>query len=143
MKILIYIVYFVIFTFCYFILNKKLSNRWILICYPLLFVVSILPIKLLTDLLIKEIGRQPAKYIIVIILMALASFTLFNLFYAIVNLMVGLQKTFHQEFNQSNLGKNPIKYFIENTSNLKNMLHFLFYLAGVILYGLFIYKFKI
>ncbi|MCA5005257.1 hypothetical protein [Sphingobacterium bovistauri] len=99
--------------------------------------------KILTDLLIKEIGRQPAKYIMVLILMALASFTLFNLFYAIVNFMIGLQKTFHQEFNQSNLGKNPVMYFIDNASNLRNMLHLLFYFAGVILYAVFIYKFKI
>ncbi|MFD2324957.1 hypothetical protein [Mucilaginibacter galii] len=69
-----------------------------------------------------------------IILMMFASLCVFNIIYGFVSIGVNTQVNFQQTYG--NAQSSPIKNFIDNASNLKGALHFLFYLGGVILMGI-------
>jgi len=139
LKIIIYIFYVIVFTYCYYFLNRKLTNKWILILYPLFFVASIYPIKLWFDYIKPIYGERFSESWLKIILMSVAGFTLFNFFYGIVNLMVNAQVDFHQAYGKPWL--NPVKYVIENSTNIKAMFHFFFFIGGIILIGVAFLKY--
>lgn len=128
LKIIGYIVYIIVFTYCYYFLNRKLSNKWILIAYPLFFVASIYPIKFWFDCIRLIYGDGFSESWLKIILMSVAGFTLFNFFYGIVNLMVNAQVGFHQTYGKPWL--NPVKHVIGNSTNIKAMFHFFLFTGG-------------
>lgn len=139
MKITVYITYIVLFTFCYYFLNRKLSNKWIFISYALLFVVPIFPLKLWFPYARLHYGDDIAGSWLKIILMTSACFCLFNIVYGLVNFMVNTQVNFHQNYGSPNT--NPIKSFINGASNIKVFLHFFFYTGGVLLPAIAIFKY--
>lgn len=139
MKITAYIIYITLFTFCYYFLNRKLSNKWIFILYPLLFVAPIFPLKFWFQYAKLHYGDHIASSWLTIILMMSACFSLFNIVYGLVNFMVNTQVNFHQNYGRPNT--NPIKSFIGNSSNIKVFLHFFFYTGGIILPGIAIFKY--
>jgi len=134
LKIIAYLIYVIVFTYCYYVLNKKLPNKWIFIIYPLIFVATIIPIKFWVDYARPVYGDVFTKTWLSIMLMTSAGFCLFNFFYGIVNIMVSTQVNFHQKYG--NPGLNPVRGFIANASNIKGFLHFFFYTGGVILIGI-------
>lgn len=138
MKIIIYVLYFLIFTFFYYFVNKKVSNKWIFIGYSSLFVGSSIVFVIIVRYLIKIHGKEFVGEWPKIFLMMIASFCLFNIFYGIVNRIIDAQAKFHT--NVGNTSANPVKYFIENKSNFKNLLHFFFYTGGTVLVAIMIYK---
>lgn len=139
LKIIAYIIYVLLFTYCYYFLNKKLSNKWILMLYPLIFVGSIYPIKLWFDYIRPIYGDAFSESWLKIVLMSVAGFCLFNFSYGIINLMVNAQVNFHQTYGKPQL--NPVKYVIENSTNIKAMFHFFFYTGGIILIGIAFLKY--
>jgi hypothetical protein len=141
MKILIYIVYAVVFTGCYYFLNKKLSNKWILIGYPLFFCVSLFPIKLIYDAIVPNTGKIIAKEYLLLMLFAVAMITLFNFFYGIVNLMLNKQVSFQQSYGMPD--KAHVKWFMNNVGNINGLYHLFFYAGGIILYGVVVSQAKI
>ncbi len=141
MKIIIYVVYVVIFTYCYYFLNKKLSNKSILILYPLVFFLSIYPLKLLYNAILPNIGAALAKEYLIVLLFAISMITLFNFSYGIVNMIITKQTNFHQNYGMP--AKGHIKWFLKNATNFKNLYHLFFYSGGIILYTVVIFKSKI
>lgn len=141
MKITIYIIYFVIFTLSYFFLNSKLTNKWIFIIYPLVFILPIYPLRLIFASIVKSHGLAFAEAFIILIMFAFAIFTLFNFFYGIVNVIVDTQVGFQQGYDKSNVGH--IKSFTDNAANIKRFFHLFFYLGGVILFAIVVFKSKI
>ena len=139
LKLIAYLVYVIVFTYCYYFLNKKLPIKWILIGYPLFFVASIYPIKLWFDYIRPIYGEAFSETWLKIILTSVAGFTLFNFAYGIVNLMVNAQVGFHQTYGKPWL--NPVKYVIENSTNIKAMFHFFFFSGGIILIGIAFLKY--
>ena len=124
MKITAYIIYIVLFTFCYYFLNRKLSNKWIFILYPLLFVIPIFPLKIWFQYARLHYGNDIADSWLKILLMTSACFCLFNIVYSKVNFMVNTQVNFHLNYGRPNT--NFIKNFINSESNIKSFLHFFF-----------------
>ena len=139
LKIIAYIIYVLLFTYCYYFLNKKLPNKWILMLYPLIFVGSIYPIKPWFDYIRPIYGDAFSESWLKIVLMSVAGFCLFNFSYGIINLMVNAQVNFHQTYGKPQL--NPVKYVIENSTNIKAMFHFFFYTGGIILIGIAFLKY--
>lgn len=127
-KIVCYSIFVIIFTACYYGLNKKLKNKWILIIYPLFFVASIYPIKLIYDH-IKISDEAFAETVLKTSLMVVAIFCLMNFFYGIINFMVNTQKSFHG--GNAMLAKGPVKWFLENTENITRGYHLFFYFGGI------------
>jgi len=141
MKILIFVVYAVIFTYCYYFLNKRISNKWILIGYPIFFCVSMLPIKLIYNAIVPNTGKVIAKEYLLIMLFAVTMITLFNFFYGVVNLMLNTQASFQQSYGMPE--KAHVKWFLNNIGNIKGLYHLFFYSGGIILYGVVISQAKI
>ena len=141
MKIAIYVLYVIIFTYCYYFLNKKLSNKSILILYPLVFFLSIYPLKILYNAILPTIGAVLAKEYLIVILFAIAMITLFNFSYGIVNMIIRKQTSFHQSYGTP--VKGHIKWFFKNATNFNNLYHLFFYSGGIILYTVVIFKSKI
>ena len=139
MKILAYVVYIIVFTYCYYFLNRKLPNKWIFILYPLIFAVAIIPIKFWVDYARPTYGDAFASSWLKIILMMFASLCVFNIAYGFVNILVNTQVGFHQTYGSAN--SNPLKRIIDNASNIKGALHLFFYTGGVILMGIAITKY--
>ncbi|RFZ81831.1 hypothetical protein DYU05_18600 [Mucilaginibacter terrenus] len=131
LKIVAYFIYFTIFTYCYYVLNRKLANKWIFILYPAIFCASIYPIKIWFDYIRPRYGDAFAGTWLKIILMMFASLCLFNVGYEIVNFTVNKQVRFQQNYGQPNVGF--VKSFVDNASNIKAMAHFFFYVGGVVL----------
>ncbi len=138
MKILVYLTYATLFTYCYYFLNKKLANKWILIGYPLFFCASIYPIKLIFDAIVPHLGKALAGQWLLLMLYAVAMLSLFNFFYGIVNRMVNNLTDFQQRYGSPDI--QPVKWYITNKSNVINMYHFFFYTGGVILYAVAVFK---
>ena len=107
--------------------------------YPLIFVGSIYPIKLWFDYIRPIYGDAFSESWLKIVLMSVAGFCLFNFSYGIINLMVNAQVNFHQTYGKPQL--NPVKYVIENSTNIKAMFHFFFYTGGIILIGIAFLKY--
>jgi hypothetical protein len=139
MKLLVYAIYVVIFTFCYYFLNKKLPNKWIFILYPLIFAAAIIPIKLWVNYARPAYGDAFASSWLKIILMMFAGLCVFNIAYGIVNIIVNTQVSFHQTYN--NADSNLVKKLVANVSNIKGALHLFFYIGGVVLIGIAVTKY--
>ena len=139
LKIIGYLFYVMIFTYCYYFLNRKLKTRWILIGYPLFFVASIYPVKLWFDYIRQIYSVAFADTWLKIILMSLAGFTLFNFVYGIVNLMINTQVNFHQKYGKPHL--NPVRFITENASSIKGGYHLFFYIGGVWLIAIAFWKY--
>ena len=138
MKILVYLIYAAIFTYCYFMLNKKLPNLWILTGYPLFFCASIYPIKLIFDAMVPHTGKALAGEWLKLMLYAVAMLSLFNFFYGIVNNMVNKLAGFQQQYGTPE--RQPVKWYLSNRSNIMNAYHYFFYTGGVILYAVVVFK---
>ena len=134
-----YLVYFIIFTYCYYVLNKKLSTGWIFLLYLLIFVAAIYPLKLLFGYARPAYGDVVASRWLKIILMMFASLTIFNWAYGIVNLIVDKQVQFHNTYNKPNVS-GFLKSVLDGAPNIKAFAHFFFYTGGVILIYIFIQK---
>ena len=134
-----YFIYFVIFTYCYYGLNKKLSTKWIFLLYLLVFIAAIYPLKLWFAYLRPAYGDAFASHWLKIILMMFASLTLFNWFYGIVNFMVDKQVQFHHTYNKPN-AVGLLKPVLDNAPKIKAYTHFFFYSGGVILIYIYIQK---
>lgn len=141
MKIIVYVIYLIIFTACYYGVNRGLSRIKILIAYPLFFVLSIYPIKLITDHLIVKYGKTYASEWLILMLFAVAMFSLFNFFYAVTSSIISTQNNFHNHFNSPNKG--PIKFLRANSGALKNGYHLFFYIGGIVLFAIVVYHSKI
>ena len=139
LKIIGYIFYVIVFTYCYYFLNRRLATKWILILYPVIFFASIYPIKVWFDYIRPIYNEAFAESWLKIILMSVAGFCLFNFSYGIVNMMVKAQVNFHQTWGKPQ--HNPVKYVIDNATNIKAMFHFFFYTGGIILIGIAFLKY--
>lgn len=139
LKILIYILYVTVFSYCYFILNRKISNKWILIGYPLFFVLSIYPAKLWFEYVRPIYNEAFVDTWLKIILMSIGGFTLFNFCYGIVNLMVDTQVGFHRRYGKPDL--NPVKFVINNAGNIKTSYHLFFYSGAILTSGVVFYTY--
>jgi hypothetical protein len=141
MKILIYLTYLLIFTYCYYFLNKKLTNKWIMLGYPLFFCALLYPIKLIYDAVLPRTGEAMASEYLLIMLYAVAMITLFNFFYGVVNRMVHGLADFQQTYGMPE--KSPAKWYLANANNITGAYQVFFYLGGVILFAVVIYHAKI
>ncbi len=139
LKITGYILYVMLFTYCYYFLNRKMSNKWILIMYPLIFVAAIYPIKIWFGAVRPVYGNAFSESWLKIILMSLAGFTLFNFFYGVINLMVDAQVGFHKSYGRPDL--NPVRYVIDRQSIIKKGFHLFFYTGGILLIGICFLKY--
>lgn len=138
MKILVYLAYAAIFTYCYFSLNKKLRNLWILIGYPLFFCASIYPIKLIFDAMVRDMGKAQAGEWLLLMLYAVSMLSLFNFSYGIVNNMVNRLVGFQQQYGAPE--RQPVKWYINNRPHIMNAYHYFFYTGGLILYAVVVFK---
>jgi hypothetical protein len=138
-KILAYIIFIIVFTFCYYWQNKRLSNTWICILFPLLFAASIMPIKYWVDYARPTYGDAFTSSWLKIILMLFAELIVFNIAYVFVNFIVSAQVNFHEKYGKPNVGF--VKSFIDNATNIKSIAHFFFYLGGVIFSYLIVTKY--
>lgn len=134
-----YLVYFIVFTYCYYVLNQKLSTAWIFLLYLLIFIAAIYPLKLLFGYVRPTYGDAIASRWLKIILMMFASLTIFNWAYGIVNFIVDKQVKFHNTYNKSNV-TGLLKSVLNGAPNIKAFAHFFFYTGGVILIYIFIQK---
>ena len=141
MKIIVYLTYAITFTYCYYFINRKLANKWILMGYPLFFVASIYPIKLVFDAIANHAGRAVGKEYLLLMLFAAAMLTLFNFMYGIVNLMVNAQAGFQQRYNPGAGGH--VQWFLSNVGTIKGAYQLFFYSGGVILYAIVVWHAKI
>ncbi|WP_131327993.1 hypothetical protein [Chryseobacterium vrystaatense] len=138
MKVTVYIIYIIIFTFCYYYLNRKLGNKGIFILYPMLFVAVVFALKFWFQYAKLQYGDNMAGSWLKIGLMTLGCFCLFTIVYGLVNFMVNTQVNCHQNYGRP--GTIPIKSFLAGTSSIKGVLHFFFYTGGIILPGIAIFK---
>jgi hypothetical protein len=134
-----YLVYFVIFTYCYYVLNKKLSTAWIFLLYLLIFIAAIYPLKLWFDYVRPIYGDAIAGRWLKIILMMFNGLTVFNWAYGIVNLIVDKQVQFHNTYNKPNI-TGLLKSVLDGAPNIKAFAHFFFYTGGVVLIYIYILK---
>ncbi|MVN90663.1 hypothetical protein [Mucilaginibacter aquatilis] len=134
-----YFIYIVIFTYCYFVLNKKLSTKWIFILYFLVFVAMIYPMKLWFNYARHAYGDILADRWLKIMLMMFASMTIFNWAYGAVNLIADKQVQFHQTYNKFN-ANGSLKSILDNASSIKSFARFFFYIGGVVLIYIYIQK---
>lgn len=70
------------------------------------------------------------------IFMGIISLFFFSLFILLFTEIIfeNLLLRFHQQYNTANLGKNPIKFVLENSLKIKNGFKLLFFLGGFIIY---------
>jgi hypothetical protein len=129
-KVIAYLIYFAVFTYCYYGLNKKLSNKWIFILYPLIFCASIYPIKIWFDYFRPAYGDVLAKRWLSIILMMFNSLIVFNIAYGIVNLLTKPKEVFPQAPETAN--ERFIKFITSGTIDMRTLAHFFFYTGGVL-----------
>ena len=139
LKIIGYIIYVIVFTYCYYFLNKKLKTSYILIGYPLFFTASIYPIKLWFDHVRQIYSLAFVDTWLKIILMSIAGFTLFNFAYGIINLMINTQTSFHKRYGKPHL--NPVRFVIANASTIKGGYHLFFYTGGILLIAIVFWKY--
>jgi phosphatidylglycerophosphate synthase len=130
-KIATYLIYLVVFTLCYYGLNRKLSNKWIILIYPLAFAIAIIPIKYWAAYARPRYGDAFTSSWLKIILMLLACLMVFNIIYAFVNFIMNTQVNFHRKYNKPNNGF--IKSFVGSSSNITSLAHLFFYIGGAIL----------
>ncbi|WP_337858664.1 hypothetical protein [Pedobacter sp. GR22-6] len=139
LKIIGYLLYLIIFTYCYFILNRRMGNKWILIGYPLLFLASIYPIKIWFDYVRPIYNQAFTDSWLKILLMSVAGFCLFNFIYGIINLMVGAQVSFHSRYGKPKL--NLVKFVLKNADKIRSGYHLFFYTGGVFTVGVCFLKY--
>ncbi|SHF70111.1 hypothetical protein SAMN02787073_2707 [Chryseobacterium vrystaatense] len=83
MKVTVYIIYIIIFTFCYYYLNRKLGNKGIFILYPMLFVAVVFALKFWFQYAKLQYGDNMAGSWLKIGLMTLGCFCLFTIVYKV------------------------------------------------------------
>lgn len=73
---------------------------------------------------------------IINIFMGIISLFFFSLFILLFTEIIfeNLLLRFHQQYNTANLGKNPIKFVLENSLKIKDGFKILFFLGGFIIY---------
>jgi hypothetical protein len=129
-RIIAYFIYIIIFTFCYYWLNRRLANKWIIIIYPLTFAAAIFPLKYWFQYARPTYGDAIASSWLKIILMLFGCLIVFNISYAFINFIVSKQVKFHQKYGNANVGF--VASFIDKATNIKSLAHFFFYVGGVI-----------
>ncbi|MEH3114440.1 hypothetical protein [Pedobacter terrae] len=139
LKIICYIIYTFVFTYCYCYLNAKLKTKTILIGYPIFLIVSIYPVKIWLDHIRQIYNETFTQSWLKIILMSIAAFTLFNLAYGIISIMVNAQVGFHQKYGKP--PKNPVKFFLKNADSVKGAYLIFFYIGGILLGGIIFWKY--
>ncbi len=137
MKIIIYIIYLLIFSFFYYFVNKRVSNKWIFIGYSSIFVIASIAFVIIVRNLININGKEFVGEWPKLFLMMITSFCLFNIFYGIVNQMIDAQSKFHNNFGTTS--QNPVRYFMQHRASIKSLLYFFFYTAGTVLIAIMIY----
>jgi len=139
LKIAAYIIFLIIFTFCYYWINKRLLNIWICLIFPLLLAAAVTPMKYWFNYARPTYGDALAGTWLKITLMLFACLIVFNVAYVFVNHIVGTQVSFHKKCGQPNVGF--VKSFIANATNIISIGHLFFYVGGVILSFIIVTKY--
>jgi len=107
--------------------------------FPLLLAAAIMPLKYWVDYAQPTFGDALASSWLKIILMLFANLIVLNILYVFVDRIVGTQVSFHEKYGKPNVGF--IKSFIDNTTNIRSIVQFFFYIGGVIFSYLIITKY--
>lgn len=141
MQIIVYLIYFVSFTCCYYFVNPKLSTKKIFIGYFSFFWLSMIPVKYWVDY-VKPLNNEDFFSMwLKIILMLIAGFCLFNISYGVVNLITSSQEKFHRTYGYPN--RNPVKFYLDNQVSIKKCFHLFFYIGATVLMAIAVYQYSL
>jgi len=141
------IIFFILFTITNFLLIFKVNPRFkpkvTAISYGISFIV--VPIVMLSSAYLMNIFKvalsTESQQIYIDVVFNLMIIIFLNLFLLLADVMVNGLLNFHEKHNAANIGRNPIKFALDNKSNIKTFYRVAFFLGSVLgFYGIWLAK---
>ena len=141
MRIICWLI-FIITNFCIlFVFTPKFERANVIKVFGAL-VPALIVLAVLVMLLMKMVGLRPdahVKEIFFSTLMALVVLVMINLFNQLFFRMVDEVLAFHQKNNSANLGRQPLKFMIQNQMNIKRAATIIWFLGSTLMfYGIWL-----